>query len=205
MPPRPLNPKTVETVISKLPAMSFDQIRTIWSNAIRYVADDENSEMKDAAKEMLLAIGCEWSQRAEMGIGADDYFDWPSTDAPGGTGRLKLYNIQQDGMLSYLGYRVGQTHGVPSNIRRAILNQIFSGHLPPVFPEPYLNEWHAPGSSLRLKKLAETIAALTRNAKHRKDVDMTDAVRAWEQDLRFLYDKYYVGHFRFVWPLTSVN
>ena len=34
--------------------------------------------------------------------------------------------------------------------------------------------------------------------------DMADAITDWEDDLRYLYDTYYVGHFNFAWPSSEV-
>lgn len=52
--------------------------------------------------------------------------------------------------------------------------------------------------------MAETIAALVRNAKHRRDTRMKAAIRDWEQDLKQLHDESYVGTFSFGWPTTMV-
>jgi hypothetical protein len=54
----------------------------------------------------------------------------------------------------------------------------------------------------RLHKLANTLAALTRNAKRRDTVSLSKAVDDWERDLAFLHDRYYVNFFRFGWPET---
>jgi hypothetical protein len=75
-----------------------------------------------------------------------------------------------------------------------MLDQIFQSQIPPVFPSVYLNEWGQPRSVKRLKKMAETIAALTRNAKRRRDSRMKTAIRDCENDLNYLYHEYYVGH-----------
>jgi hypothetical protein len=101
-------------------------------------------------------------------------------------------------------YRVGSTNGASTRIRRALLAEIFTGHLPPVFPSDYLNEWGQPGTAARLQKMAETIAAFTRNAKRKRTVGMGDAIRDWEDDLRFLYESYYVRHFHFAWPSNEL-
>jgi hypothetical protein len=79
-----------------------------------------------------------------------------------------------------------------------------AGTCSPIFPKEYLAEWDSPGTASRFRKLAETIAALTRNAKRRRDALFETAVEHWEQDLRFLYDRFYVGTFGFGWPDTEV-
>ena len=97
----------------------------------------------------------------------------------------------------------GTTNGKDFGERQAILDAIFDGPLPPVFPKVYMSEWSRPGAPARLQKLAETIAALTRNAK-RKDSSMMAAIADWEADLEYLFETYYRGRFRFGWPRVSV-
>jgi hypothetical protein len=89
-------------------------------------------------------------------------------------------------------------------VRRHILEQIFEGALPPVFEPSYLAKWGPPATSLRLQQLAETLAALLRNAKRRRDLRYVAAIRDWERDLRFLYEQYYIGKFAFGWPDSNL-
>ncbi len=105
-------------------------------------------------------------------------------------------------MLSALGYHVGSTEGLPEVERRFLLDQVFVICLPPLNDYGYMLEWNAPKSPGRLKKLAETLAALTRNAKRRKSKDLQLACDDWQADLDYLYAKYYVHQFRFGWPTT---
>jgi hypothetical protein len=51
--------------------------------------------------------------------------------------------------------------------------------------------------------LAETIAALTRNAKGRQFANMKQAIADWEADLEYLRTTIYVGRFHFDWPRTE--
>jgi hypothetical protein len=62
-----------------------------------------------------------------------------------------------------------------------------------------------PRTAQRLYKLANTLAALIRNAKRRDAVSMERAINDWERDLLFLYAKYYVDFFHFGWPATSLQ
>ncbi len=103
-----------------------------------------------------------------------------------------------------MGYHVGIAKGLNSAYRERILSEIFVMVIPPVFFQDYMTEWSAPGTSMRLQKMAETIAALTRNARRRRDARMQSAIKDWESDLEFLYFNYYVGHFRFVWPVGKI-
>jgi hypothetical protein len=70
-----------------------------------------------------------------------------------------------------------------------------------------MDEWGADRSARRLRKMAECIASFTKNAKRREDESYDDAIREWESDLQYLYDRYYIGkfHFDFVWPSNSLG
>lgn len=68
-----------------------------------------------------------------------------------------------------------------------------------------MDQWGQPESADRLRKMAEAIAAFARNLKRREDDRMQQAIDSWEGDLDYLFETYYVGHFRFAWPITRVN
>ena len=139
---------------------------------------------------MLRAIQQEWDRRLRR---PEDYFVWPSTAAEEGDHSLRQLDWPETGVLAFLGYAVGRTHGIHDAARELILAEIFSGSLPPVHSPDYMLQWGSPKTAGRLRKTAETIAALTRNAKRRRDMRLADAIREWERDLKFLYDRYYVG------------
>jgi hypothetical protein len=106
-------------------------------------------------------------------------------------------------MLSLLGYHVGETLSLHPSIRESILEYAFEHHLPPVGDVAYFDEWDEPRSARRLQKLANTLASLARNAKRRDPLTLSRAISEWEQDLMFLYEKYYVRLFHFGWPATE--
>ncbi|MEQ1902293.1 MAG: hypothetical protein ABL866_16350 [Devosia sp.] len=192
--------QSIDPLINRLPSMSFGDLAKVWRNALRL----SEGKQRDTAQKAIVAIEAEWARRGAAGVSPDDYFKWPSTDAPGGDGQLSLQSLMKEGMLKYLEYQVGRTNGQPTNIRRLILRRVFEGSLPPVFPPPYMAEWGGPKSSARLHKLADTLAALARLFKRRHDGRFDDAISDWEADLRFLYDEYYVGRLGFAWPATAV-
>jgi hypothetical protein len=136
-----------------------------------------------------------------LGIRADG-FPWPSTTADRGSGNLAPDKWLKDGMLSFMGYRVGSTDGKESDERQKILAAIFDGPLPPVLPRRHMAEWSRPGAPARLKKMAETLAAFARNGK-RRDVGMKSAIEEWEEDLKYLFHTFYRGRFRFGWPQST--
>ena len=106
-------------------------------------------------------------------------------------------------MLSLLGYHVGKTQPLHPSVRECILEYVFECHLPPLADVAYFEEWGKPRSARRLQKLANTIAALTRNAKTRDPQSLSRAIDEWEQDLTFLYEQYYLRAFHFGWPATE--
>ena len=169
----------------------------IWKNAVGRLDDPVT---QTAAREMIGRIWEEWSKRKAK----DQWFPWPSTDAPLGDEPINSNSWPEEGMLSALGYHVGITHGVSASLRRRILREIVDGELPPLNSHEYTAEWGEPGTADRLRKLAETIASLTRNEKRRRQVSLQRAIDEREADLRMLRDEYYVGEFNFGWPDTGI-
>ena len=103
-------------------------------------------------------------------------------------------------MLGFLGYHVGETQPTPPDMRWCILEYAFECHLPPLNDRDYYLEWSMPQTAQRLRKLANTLAALTQNAKRRDAGSWTKAINDWEHDLALLHERYYLGLFHFGWP-----
>lgn len=191
------NAARLPATVGALPSRSMSALQQMWINLLPNLTGKPYSKVAHALRVALIA---EWSRRTQIAITDPDHFDWPSTDAPGGTGGLNADGWHGLGMFSFLGYRVGVTQGVVQPSRRHILETIFAEPLPPLNGLAYWREWGEPGTAMRLQKMAETLAANVRNAKRRQSVEMGAAIEEWESDLRFLYSTYYVGHFRFGWP-----
>lgn len=200
-----VTPEGALSILPKLADMRLDQLRAVWENAVGILANPKRANLHNAATIILDEIERQWHARSKKPITSEEFFKWPSTEATPGATKIILDHLLQGGLLSYLGYRVGNTQGVSSYVRHQILCQIFERHLPPVFPTHYLVEWSSARSSGRLRKMAETLAAFVRNAKRRDEDTLFDAIRPWEADLRFLYERYYVGHFHFAWPQTTIE
>jgi hypothetical protein len=201
-PTRPMVSRTIARLLDSLPRMDLAETFQLWHNCLDTLGDLDRAFRHADARRVLDAIGQEWLRRRLDPVNPDDYFAWPSTDAKAGRHGIDTKGWLPEGMLQAMGYKVGKTEGLAFGQRKLILAEIFKGPLPPLFPRRYLDEWDAPGTALRLRKLAETIASLTRNAKRRRDARMETAIQHWEQDLRFLYEKFYVGAFKFAWPDT---
>jgi len=174
----------------------------MYQKCIAKMAGRTVAEISPAVVQLHEAITTEWSRRTGSLLAGEGYFKWPTTEAPQGDGGLTGHMWRSVGMLSTLGYHVGSTEGLREVERRLLLDQAFFIFLPPLNDASYMAEWGPPKSARRLRKLAETIAALTRNAKRRRLRDLQAACNDWEDDLRFLHDNYYVGHFGFGWPRT---
>jgi hypothetical protein len=157
--------------------------------------------LRDQAFRVRDEISIDWCRRAEQ----SEWFAWPGTAVPRGptSGKLSGSDWRPQGMLSLLGYHVGETLPLYPSIRECILEYAFQHHLPPVGDVTYFREWGEPRSARRLQKLANTLAALTRNARRRDAAALARAIDEWEQDLMFLHEQYYVRLFYFGWPVSE--
>lgn len=193
----------MSTVLDSIPKMEIQDMINLWINALRILNSPEKSRQHPLARNVVAAIRSEWERRRWKSPDPNEFFRWPSTEADRGRGDLFTNDWVKFGVLQFVGYKVG-LDGEVSGLRQRILQEIFSGPIPPVFEPSYLEEWGLPGSPGRLRKLADTLAALTRNGKRRRDSRMAAAIKDWERDLEYLYYEYYIGRFYFDWPTTSV-
>lgn len=150
-----------------------------------------------AARELRKAVGDRLSAFEK------EYFQWPTTEAPGGPGQLDdSYFQYRQGLLGFVGYRVGAC-GVGPAQRQDLLDSVYLGPLPLLNSKEYMAEWGHPSTGSRLKKMAESIAAFARNAKRRDEQRMSAAIAEWEADLNYLKATYYVGRYQYPWPETA--
>jgi hypothetical protein len=139
-------------------------------------------------------------------LSENEYFKWPTTEAPEGISLIEDTNEwHPQGMLSYVGYKVGIS-GLDEPTRRHTLRAVFTQRIPNLVSFQYMQEWGEPNSGKRLKKLAESIAAFTRNAKRNGRASYKSSIEQWEQDLKFLKNEFYIGKLvrSFDWPKTSI-
>ena len=196
-------PKKPPPIISRLPKKGISDTVKIWKNCIRTLNDEKLRERWEDARLIIDAIYAEWHRRNAVILNDDDYFKWPDIDVVGGNGTLAA-DWPTEGLLSFMGYHVGNTQGVVTSKRQKILAQVFNDPIPPVFSRDYLAQWAAPKSAHRLRKLAETLASFVRNTKRRQDSDTyAKAIDHWTADLDHLYRDYYVDKFHFAWPTTD--
>ena len=115
------------------------------------------------------------------------------------------------GYLKYAGYSVGQ-QGPPVRKRHEILDYCYQhGSVPPsVFPEYYIKEWGAPGTSARLQKMANCLHTFRENTKNQPSPS-TEAIEDWKTDLTYLRSEYYEDRYSnsegldfFTWPGSTL-
>ena len=180
-----------------IPSKDNDQLLKLWkSNTLG--AAGSSGVKRDQHLLIVVAIEKEWKRRIKD-LPESEAFKWPSTDVGSGSGGGN-FERQEISYLKILGYTVGKTNGLPESSRRLILDRCFSGHLPPYQSISELKKWGDPKSSTRLKKMAYHIASLAKNFKKMPSRGYDDAIADWEDDLKYLYDQYYVRLFRFAWP-----
>jgi hypothetical protein len=180
-------------------APSKDRLLGQLQNVFRILANPD-SELREKAQKLRQEISCTWRNQVAQG----KWFPWPTTVACRSGRGLRGVDWRPEGMLGVLGYHVGETQPTRQEIRWCILEYAFEYDLPPVNDPTYHEEWGEPRTAQRLYKLANTLAALIRNAKRREAGSMERAIDDWESDLLFLHERYYVDFFQFGWPATSL-
>jgi hypothetical protein len=195
---------TAEMFIRRIESASFAELLTCWRKHLDLVSyinrTGRKKERLELYERLVACVESEWKRRGNLLHSSDEYFDWPTTLAKRGKGEIGDVTWVTEGVLSYLGYRVGEKSALTADQRHAILRRVFNMSLPPIESPAYMDQWGRPGSAIRLQKMANSIASFTRQAKRRTSFDMSDAVSSWERDLIMLHDEYYVGKFGFGWP-----
>lgn len=135
----------------------------------------------------------------------DEAFQWPNTEAEPGETALGPTDWPQVGMLGFLGYSVGQNGELRTTRQRILRDLFYKVDLPRVENQAYVDEWGAPESGSRLRKMAHSIAAFCRGARRRDEYAMSLAIEEWEEDLAWLKTTYYDGKYdrQFQWPETN--
>lgn len=183
---------------------AFEELRSVWLSAVLHVArlGTGNAHVSSRApEEVIRKIEAEWKRRTDDEVNAP--FDWPNTSADHGSERLTSFEWQPSGMLAYLGYHVGRGSEISAAERQALLTRIYEVSLPPLNDRDYLHGWGPPGTGKRLRKMADSIAAFTRNARRRNSASWDIAIGQWEEDLQYLENTFYRGRFDFKWPHTK--
>ncbi|UFX07689.1 hypothetical protein [Sinorhizobium meliloti] len=202
LPDRPPQWKiSIDSFNASLPKLSIDQMKAHYDAASAVAKNPGNISEMGRAIVVCEHIRIELVNRGIITEG-DEYIKWPTTHAPGGDGSLSLDGLPETGPLRELGYRVGR-RAAPAEQRCRLLSSVFLEDLPEIVAS---EGWGRKDTSARLKKLADSIASFTRNAKHKKSANMAEAIRHWEHDLEYLRLEHYVGRFDREWrfpPTTA--
>ncbi|MBE0530097.1 MAG: hypothetical protein IH626_04660 [Rhodospirillales bacterium] len=121
------------------------------------------------------------------------WFKWPEVgafDAAGFSGKIE---IDSHGLLSSVGYHVGQT-APDAPERRRFLDQAFTATLPD-------RSMGSPSTCRRLHAMAYSIVFSIRQARRKTDKDYSVAIDHWTADLAWLKARHYDGKCgTFIWP-----
>lgn len=189
----------IELLIGTRPKEEHD-----WLKSFRTNRWPEKDRQRAAFLNAVLVAVIEGRRPSNIMMPDGEYFRWPTTQAPPSgpqSGSIQT-PLQQEGVLRALGYSVG-ANGIRLSERRQILDEIVEKEIRLNLDTAYLSSWGRPRTANRLRKLANTIAALTRNMKRRTPV--APSIEDWELDLEYLKHTYYDGRFDFVWPSVQVS
>ena len=174
--------------------------------------EDEDEEEEDVEEEL------EYDEELEdEAVNHEDAAEANSTGNPAHTQQSAVWanrsqseqdrfiaDLRQFGMLKAFGYTVGAK--APSDAtRRTRLRRVLVEELPTRLGRSYIEECGPPNSLARLKKMADSIATFTRNAKRRRSTSMEESIRHWEMDLVWMKQEWYRPGMGFEWPGTYVG
>ena len=130
---------------------------------IKRLVDETNQLKKVDIETVLSLIKQEWMRRLEE--------DGLSSGAP------------VEGMMSTMGYRVGDTQGIKQEYRIMIMIEILKGPLPFVESPSYMREWGNDGSLDRYNKLKRFLNGEINSPLQRNNYR---AIAEWKEDLKWL-------------------
>ena len=124
--------------------------------------DSVDSVKSDDLEAVIEIIKMEWMKRLEEG------------DQQG---------LPDEGLMSTMGYRVGDTQGIKAPYRRMIMKEILEGPIPFVGNPAYMLEWGSDGSIERYNKMKRF---LTSEIKMPMQKNNYRAISEWKEDLQWL-------------------
>ena len=130
---------------------------------VKRLVDEENLVKKLDIESVIGLIKNEWMKRLEEG--------GMSAGAPA------------EGMMSTMGYRVGDTQGIRQEYRIIIMIEILKGPLPFVESPEYMRQWGKDGSIERYKKLKRFLKAEINSPLQKNNYR---AISEWTEDLDWL-------------------
>lgn len=133
---------------------------------IKRLVDETNQLKKIEIETVILLIKQEWMRRLEE--------DGLSSGAPA------------EGIMSTMGYRVGDTQGIKQEYRTMIMIEILKGPLPFVESPSYMREWGEDGSLDRYSKLKRFLNGEINSPLQKNNYR---AISEWKEDLIWLEDE----------------
>ena len=133
---------------------------------IKRLVDETNQLKKIEIETVILLIKQEWMRRLEE--------DGLSSGAPA------------EGIMSTMGYRVGDTQGIKQEYRTMIMIEILKGPLPFVESPSYMREWGEDGSLDRYNKLKRFLNGEINSPLQKNNYR---AISEWKEDLIWLEDE----------------
>ena len=147
-----------------------EELFILWGNCRNALENSGSTKRHEKANELIAHIKSEWNRRiadAEQG-------DYPVTRP-------------QKGMMSRLGYHVGEVEGLLPGARRKIIDLVMVEQLPFFHSPMYVKEWGEPKSSERYQKLESFFEGML-NGYYSGDMDR--AKDEWSKDLEYLRERY---------------
>lgn len=132
---------------------------------IKGLVDETNQLKKIEYKIIVSLIKKEWIKR---GLEEED---GPSSGAPA------------EGIMSTMGYRVGDTQGIKQEYRIMIMIDVLEGPLPFVESPSYMREWGEDGSLDRYNKLKRFLNGEINSPLQKNHYR---AISEWKDDLKWL-------------------
>lgn len=195
--PRKLTfPLDLERLKAEIEGLTLDQLMEYWDAAIAVADVPMGRKWLGREIDGLIASEHIRAEFVRRGVITEDGklnpdFHWPSTKSGLGDGSMPTPDIPDISPLKLMGYTVGK-NGLSARERQKILSEAFIGKIPDA---PDVEEWGAPQSKERLKKMAYHLAGLTKFDRRKRNMDMSEAIRMRENDLEFLRVQFYVGRF----------
>ena len=155
-----------DKIITSIPELNDIELGKMLNNCQDHLEEGKNIEI---AQRRIEAILEEWKKRKESAK-----FGTYKADTP------------EEGLLSVLGYHVGQ-QGEKKEKRHRILDYVISGELPPVGSPAYMFEWGEAKSRKRFLKLRTVLKRLFFKA---KGFNWEKAMIEWDADLEYIEKKW---------------
>ena len=148
--------------------MSPNELAKYYRLCVKRLTDPKLSKKHEQLISIISLIKERWLNMANIddGTGGGDY-----------TGRL------EDGLMSIMGYRVGDTQGVKEEYRRLIIKDVLTGPIPLVGNPKYMKWWGNDGSAKRLHAMKSWLRDKIHSPQHRNH---HRAVGEWKDDLEWV-------------------